>query len=250
MAGFPAFPLQGTAITTSINSAKVGVTYPINIYTPAAYAATTDSLPVIYTLDGGNDHAPRFENIALMLEQQGIRAILVGIGNYARRETDYRLPGATSYYEFLTTELIPSVESKYRVDAKARTLAGHSYGGLFALLGLLMDRPDKQYFSSFIATDGSFWYQPELINAMEQNVFAASGGKLAATTLILSGASGFNGNNAFVEDIYQQLLARNYQGLTLQRLPVYNVSHSTVFNQAFADSLRILFKKTSSAVPV
>jgi predicted alpha/beta superfamily hydrolase len=41
--------------------------------------------------------------------------------------------GADRYLDFFERELIPRVEAAYRVDPGDRTLAGHSYGGLFSL---------------------------------------------------------------------------------------------------------------------
>lgn len=236
-------PLRGSVVTLSIDSVKVGATYPINIYTPADYATTNDRLPVVYALDGGNDSAPKFETMASILEQQGVRAILIGIGNRARRQTDYRMPGATDFQAFVTTELIAWVEPKYRIDASARTLVGHSYGGLFVYLELLMERPNEKFFNNFIALDGSFWYQPEVLGDMEKALYLASGAKLPNTRLILTGALQSSGNDAFVELTYQKLLARQYQGLNMQRLPAYDLSHNEMFAPAFADSIRTLFEK-------
>ena len=48
------------------------------------------------------------------------------------RTRDYNLPGAYTYYKFLTPDLIPYIEAKYKVAADQRTLEGHSFGGMFA----------------------------------------------------------------------------------------------------------------------
>ena len=154
---------------------------------PADYASTTDRLPVIYTLDGGIDNGNRFSRMVTITQEQGVRAVLIGIGGYARRETDYRLPGAGSFYAFVTTELIPYIESRYRIDPATRTLAGHSYGGFFTVMALLEDRPASRYFENFISQDIATFDQETLLFAMEQELFSASSGNLPGTTLILSG---------------------------------------------------------------
>ncbi len=238
-----AYPLQGAITTHSIDSKMTGATYPINVYTPSNYVAGSAALPVIYATDGGNDAYPGFQTMATILEQQGIRAIMIGIGNFARRDIDYRLPGANNYYIFLTIELIPFIEKLYSIDSKNRTLTGHSYGGLFSFLAMTLDIPSNGYFRNFIALDGSFWHQTDLLNAMENQMFVTSVGKLPNTTLVLSSASDRTGNDPFVEATYQRLLGRNYQGLTLQRIPTYAMGHMEMFGPGFRDSVRLVFGK-------
>src|SRR6185437_3262107 len=154
----------------------------------------------IYATDGVADLSDptqyngwQMSDMARILEAKGLRAIIVGIGNYERRSTDYLLPGATNYYGFVTTELIPYVEKHYRASPSNRTLSGHSYGGLFAGLAMLMDRPGNRYFTNFISLDGSYFSQPSLTAGMEQTLLASSGGSLPNTTLVLSSSSGGNG---------------------------------------------------------
>lgn len=236
----PTTTLEGSVKGTSIYSAKTGAVYPIYVYTPSDYATTTDQLPVIYMTDGGYDADDHFTKTALMMEARGLRGIIVGIGNFARRATDYRLPGAANYYDFLTTELIPAIEPQYRVKTTTRTLVGHSYGGLFTVLSLFMDRPTKLFFANFISLDGSFWDQTDALYAMEQTTFDDSAGNLPGTRLVLSSAA-FEGNDIYVEDLYQRLLARNYLGLQMTRFPAYPFGHLAMFNDAMSDSLRVVF---------
>ena len=235
--------LNGSITTnTVISSNNTGASYQVSVYLPADYALTTDILPVIYALDGGVDNGDRFLNMAKITEQQGVRAVLIGIGGYARRETDYRLPGANNFHAFVTTELIPFIESKYRTDPSTRTLSGHSYGGFFAVVALLMDHPDRRYFANYISQDTATADQEALLFEMEQQLFTASAGKLPGTTLILSGATGTLGNDVSVEAVYQRLLMRNYQGLKLQRIPAYSLGHMEMFEPSFRDSIHLLFE--------
>ncbi len=236
------YPLLGKVTILGIDSKLTGATYPINVYTPANYVAGGTPLPIIYATDGGSDSYPNFQVMATILEQQGVRAIMVGIGNYARRETDYRLPGAPNFYAFITQELIPFIEPKYSVDPKARTLSGHSYGGLFALLAMTMDRPANAYFRNFSAMDGAFSYQNNWLNERETQMFVASAGKLPNTTLVLSSAT-IAGFDTIVESTYQRLLARNYENFSLNRISGYMMGHDEMFIPAFRDSMRLLFPK-------
>ena len=90
--------LNGSITTnTVVPSNNTGASYQVSVYVPADYATTTDSLPIIYALDGGVDNEDRFLNMAKITERQGVRAVLIGIGGYARRDTDYILPGASNF---------------------------------------------------------------------------------------------------------------------------------------------------------
>ena len=225
---------------TVVPSNNTGANYQVSVYLPADYATTTDNLPVIYALDGGVDNGDRFFKMATITEEQGVRAVLIGIGGYARRETDYRLPGASNFYAFVTTELIPFIESKYRIDPDTRTLAGHSYGGFFTVVALLTDRPDRRYFANFISQDIDTSDQDVRLFEMEQQLFTASAGNLPGTRLILSGDR--LGNDVAVEAVYQRFGMRNYQGLQLQRIPAYSLGHMEMFEPSFRDSIRLLFE--------
>lgn len=239
--GAPASSLKGSVTTNIVlASSNTGAIYQVSVYLPADYAATTDPLPVIYALDGGTDNGDRFVRMATITEVLGVRAILIGIGGYSRRDIDYRLPGASNFYDFVTLELIPFIESHYRIDPGTRTLAGHSYGGFFVVVALLMDRPNRRYFENFIAQDLSSADQEAQLFTMEQQLFTASSGQLPGTTLIISGDS-LGGYAVDVENVYQRFLARSYQGLNLQRIPDYALGHQEMFEPSFRDSIRLVF---------
>ncbi|MFZ6871300.1 alpha/beta hydrolase [Undibacterium sp. Di27W] len=221
-------------------SKSTGVLYPINVYVPADYARTSDALPVIFTLDGELSGGP-FEVMRRILMDEGTRVILVGVATAGKRDFDYLLPGATDFYKFLSNELVPSIEVDYRVNSKQRTLVGHSFGADFVQTALTLDRPDKRVFRNFIAVDGPLRNPVE--NAQLDNaMFLASAGKMPDTTFVYASAGGA-GFDSDVEAAYQKMLARNYQGLNLIRLPAYKTDHGGVFTPAITDVLHLLFKK-------
>lgn len=248
-AGFTTTPIRGSIVTDSVASAVLpgAGSYPLAIYLPADYASTSDSLPVIYATDGVADLSDptqyngwQVPDMARILEAKGKRAIIVGIGGYERRNTDYLLPGATAFYSFVTTELIPYIEKKYRASPNGRTLSGHSYGGLFTGLAMMMDRPSQRYFSNFISLDGSYFDQADLTASMEQTLRSGSGGGLPNTLLVLTSSSA--GNDAYVDTFYQQLQALDIQGWQVTRVPNYNTGHLQMFDEGFTASVDIVFK--------
>ncbi len=242
----PAEPSLQTPLAGSINknmvvdSIQTGGSYRINIYLPSNYASTNDRLPVIYVLDGGPDNG-LFTPIAHITEGLGVRAIIVGIGGFARRSTDYRYPGLNPYYTFLTTELLPKVESTYRIALDQRTLVGHSYGGYFAAAAMLLDRMAGHTFSNFIVMDMATHEQGAPLADMERTMFTATGGKLPGTRLILSGDS--FGNAKDVDGFDKMISARGYQGLELRHIPTSSYGHVDMINPAYKESLRLTFKQ-------
>lgn len=229
--------VYGTTQTSSIASTQVGTTYNLFVYLPPGYSTdTSKNYPVIYGLDG--DY--RFNAMAGYVDNDQIKAILIGIGRGDRRNIDYGLPGATTYYNFLTLELIPFIESQYRVDTSNRTITGHSFGGLFVGLALFNDRLNAtHYFKNFIAQDPTFYYQLGNLTTLEQQAFDASNGTLPVTVVLSSDVCC---NEPETLLIYNKLVSRNYTGLNILKLPAYNVGHEGMFNPSFDTSIRYIFK--------
>jgi hypothetical protein len=239
-------PIAGVVTQYRLTTAlPIGqTTYPVQVYVPADDASTSGPLPVIYATDGGPlTSAPvsvtwEFSDMVRIIEAQHLRIAVVGIGGSETRSTDYLLPGADRFYQFLTTEIIPFVEARYDIDSTNRTLSGHSYGGLFCGLVFLQEHPGARFFSNYIALDGSFWVNPIGNVAMEQALVDATGGALPDTTLVLSSSA--QGNDASVTLFYQQLAACGFQGLQLDRIPNFNTGHLLMYDEAFAASLQLI----------
>ena len=49
---------------------------------------------------------------------------------------DIQTGGAPLFLDFISKELLPFIDSNYRIDTKNRILCGYSFGGLFALYTL------------------------------------------------------------------------------------------------------------------
>lgn len=67
--------------------------------------------------------------------------------------------GAATFVRFMQEELIPKIESTYRVLPE-RTLVGHSLGGLF-VLSAFIERP--ALFRHYIAIDPSLWWDDQVL---------------------------------------------------------------------------------------
>jgi len=261
---------SGSVVSATIQSAQTGAVYPLYIYLPASYANGTGTYPVIYVTDGDAAFPPagRFVNFTRILQRKGIDAILIGIGGTTRRSKDFVLPGAVAYHEFITQELIPSIETKFRADPKRRILSGISLGGSFVVTSLFLEAPDRLSFSCYISADGSF-FQPSFL-ALEEKFSNAMGTQSIPVTLILARAGSSyempqpfatgNGanlrtatanlsrglgdftNSAEVDSLYRRMLKRRYVDLILVETS-FNTGHIQADNPSFEDAMTRIFKQ-------
>ncbi|AUC81523.1 alpha/beta hydrolase [Lacinutrix sp. Bg11-31] len=161
--------------TFTIESSEVAEARVITVWKPADYFKTTDSLPVIYMLDGGvKEDFPHIANtISKLVESKSIPPIiLVGIENTERRrdltgasqikEDEGIAPltdGASRFRKFVSDELFLEINKRYRTtDYKG--VIGESVAGLFVVETLLL-KPEM--FNFYIAMDPSLWWNNALI---------------------------------------------------------------------------------------
>jgi enterochelin esterase-like enzyme len=234
-------------VAGSITSARTGATYPLEIYLPASYdGGSVAAYPVIYAMDGDavfNAPGTRFENFERILEQRHAQAILVGIGGTARREQDYLLPGARAYHDFLTQELVPFIEARYRADAHKRMLTGLSWSGSMTGLALFMEAASGTLtFSHFLAFEASFDSQEAENNALEQRMFDAWGRNkpLPATLVLTRCDSPRDCNFGNVNDMYKRLRSRGYPQFVMTET-TYIQTHPGTDVASFADVAARLF---------
>jgi predicted alpha/beta superfamily hydrolase len=71
---------------------------------------------------------------------------------------EVRSGGGRQFFRFIEEELIPLVETEYRVNPKERTLVGHSLGGLFALHAMLWK---PELFKHYVASSPSLYWRDE-----------------------------------------------------------------------------------------
>ncbi len=162
----------------TVFSDSIGERYSVYVKLPKHYGRNSDEkYPVIYHVDGN----AYFDQIATTVEglyrkkRISIEPIVVGIG-YGNaylmdslRYRDYTYPavkseegevsgGGKEFYDFITQEIIPKIDSTYRTDTSNRTLMGHSLGGYFTLYALLRTTSKSSGFRNFVAASPSIWY--------------------------------------------------------------------------------------------
>ena len=235
-------PVAGSRVVSdSIISSNTGAIYNLDIYLPASYDGGSTSYPVIYALDGDalfNPPGTRFANLKDILDKRGTQAILVGIGGTARRGTDYVLPGAIPYHGFLTQELVPFIEAKYRSDAKKRILTGLSLSGSMTGIVLFLEGAKNNLtFSYFLSFEGTYDGQGTQYQNLEQAMHdGLAGNPLPATLFLTRCANVTSCNFNPVDSMYQRLLARAYPGFTVTET-TYSTSHPGTDIPSFTDAI-------------
>jgi len=156
--------------TFNIESVQLGETRIINIWTPISYQYDSNKYPVLYMADGGiKEDFPHIANtISKLIDEKSIPPIiLVGIENTERgrdltafSESEYDAQycplsdGAKIFRAFISQELMPEVNSKYRTSNR-KGIIGESLSGLF-VMETFMQHPET--FDFYIAFDPSLWW--------------------------------------------------------------------------------------------
>ncbi|MEP6921251.1 MAG: alpha/beta hydrolase-fold protein [bacterium] len=212
----PAFAQVGTIKRLTIKSTVLGEDRVILVRTPAGYDTNKLSYPVLYMTDG-DAHIAHSSTTVEFLARNGRMSemIIVGIPNTDRTRdltptaavgpNAAQFPtagGADKFLKFIETELIPEIEKNYRVQPY-RVLAGHSFGGLFALHAMIT-RPEL--FKSYIAVSPSLqWSDEATLKRME--AFLAGRKELDATLFTSLGNEPGDIGNAFVS--FKKLLEKS-----------------------------------------
>jgi enterochelin esterase-like enzyme len=168
-------------------------TLTIKIALPEGYDPTTDQrYTSIYIQDANYffDDAPGLldeylvrgegmTKIVRSLEEEGKipQAVLIGIGYSEEQRDRFTRENANQFYDFFKEDLIPLIESKYKVSLSGqdRVLFGYSSSGHFSTYVLFSDVSNNQMtFSKFISIAGV--YYPELaVYSLEEKLFQEKG---------------------------------------------------------------------------
>jgi predicted alpha/beta superfamily hydrolase len=165
-------PASGAVKRLTLRSAVLGEDRIVLVRTPAGYETNKLSYPVLYMTDG-DAHMGHTSSSIEFLFQNGRMPdlIVVGVTNTDRTRDltpsksttknatgQVQFPtsgGADNFLKFFETELIPEIEKQYRVQPY-RILAGHSFGGLFAIHAMI-SKPGV--FNSYIAVSPSLQWE-------------------------------------------------------------------------------------------
>jgi uncharacterized protein len=178
----------------TLASDHTGRTYHIHVRLPEGYDAQAgETYPVVYLLDGDSLWPILASNHLFLTYDDGLpEAIVVGIayGSFSpginARSVDFMAPGdhayeagAPAFARFLSGELLPLVEARYRADPERRILFGQSRGGSFVLYSAVTD-PDLFWGRiasnpAFAPTEAMFFADPAAGSRTDLKLMIASG---------------------------------------------------------------------------
>lgn len=165
----------GNSKSYSITSTFTGSEYNLEILYPVNYDPSLE-YQTVYLLDGDF----YFSELAdIVTSKYAAEIILIGIGykNENKRETDYTYPaddmvsnsgGGEKYIQFINNELIPYVENSLLIKSSEKTLAGHSYGGYFALYQLFQQDYPNPFNNIIAASPSLFWHEAYMLDLENQ----------------------------------------------------------------------------------
>jgi predicted alpha/beta superfamily hydrolase len=170
--------------TIVIYSEAVQDSFYIFIKTPKGYDKNPDKkYPTIILLDGDIAFPMAWSVVRYLQYGNYVPDVfIVGIGyggllsskTINHRERDYSISrldsikdsgGGEKFLEFIKKELIPFLNTKYRIDSAKLTLSGHSLGGLFVLYTLFAE---PELFSSYISSSPYTLYDIKYLLSLEE----------------------------------------------------------------------------------
>ncbi len=145
--------------------------------------------------------------------------------------------GADKFLDFIRDELIPFIESNYRVSSTDRALQGTSSGGLFTLYTLFQH---PEMFQRYFAGSPSIkWDEPYMYKL--ENDFAASQKDLPVSLFMCVGGLERESYINNMKKMAQLLRSRNYPNFKLDTHIFESETHGTTGPASICRGLKILY---------
>jgi predicted alpha/beta superfamily hydrolase len=145
--------------------------------------------------------------------------------------------GSAQFLEFIEKELIPFVESAYRISPADRALGGYSYGGLFTLYAMF-SRPEL--FNTYYAGSPSIRYDNGFILTLEER-FALTHKDLNAKLFISAGGAEGAAMIDNMNLLAERLKSRNYGSLNLISTVFPDENHLTCVPASVMRAFQVLY---------
>lgn len=241
----------------TLSSVSVGDRFVISVGLPASYARdSTRRFAVLYVLDADKSFGIARDIADWLSWANEIEPlIVVGVGYetqwWSKRARDLtfsqdrgRLWGAfptagggAKFLGFLREELVPFVEREYRADTTRRTLAGLSFGGLFAMEALLSAR---RTFAQYIMIGPAFAWDSGAVMRREA-ARAATNQRLDARVYSAIGEKDDPHVPSTWRELMSRMQARGYTGLELTTEILPGETHISAWPVGLTRGLRQLF---------
>jgi len=239
-----------------LDSAIYGGGRTITVSLPWSYGDGNRSYPVLYLVDGGvrQDFLPMAGMSALgSLSMQYREFILVGVQTENRYleltavselEDDLRwIPengGADDFRRHLLDEVKPWIETRYRTSGED-AIIGESLAGLF-IAETFLRAPDS--FDHYIAVSPSLWWRAEGLSREAADLLAA--GEFGGRSLFLTIGDEGEDMQTGMDRLVAALEAGAPEDLNWWYQPMHHEQHSTIYNPATLQALRLVFAPDES----
>lgn len=252
---YPQVKIAGSEVR-EIQSAITGETYFIYVGLPRSYSDSVQTYPVLYIMDAEGAFGTYTEISRLLsLNNEVPELIIVGIAYgvsfneyFYYRQRDYtptavdEFPGSgggKNFLSFIHKELIPFIDTEYRVKKSERAISGFSYGGLFVLYALFHE---PQIFNRYHAGSSAFWWDNYVTFEYEQKYFEKSS-KLPLKLFLTAGSLEDQGGHLKPLKQFTQILnSREYSGLEFKSIILDEETHYSSCGSALTKGLKWLFK--------
>jgi predicted alpha/beta superfamily hydrolase len=241
------FVLENTQIVP-VQSKATGKAHELVVILPASYAANPGkTYPVLYFLDAYWDTpllSATYGN--LIYDNQVPEFIMVGLSypsgaNYdLERRRDFTITSidpdsgkADAFLAFLTTEVAPLVESRFRAEKTGRVIAGSSLGGLFAL-ATAYKAPG--FFAGHIAISPAAGWDHDALARLDAQ-WAQEHKALAARVFVSYGGAEYPAFREPIAALQRQLAGRRYQGMSLMNHMMQGLDHASVKGAGYVRAL-------------
>lgn len=236
------------------SSECVGKDLSISVALPRNYSEKK-SYPVIYVLDGDGAFT-LVESIIrpLMFSKEMPEALIVAIGYglvpgtdemMARRALDLTPTrdhneemdsgGGKEFLDFITDELMPLINERYRSDPDNCTLAGHSFGGLFAFY-TMFTRTDS--FNRYVSASPSIWWDDEVLRKYEENFRGSE-----TPVYLYLAIGGREKRVALFKDFTAGLTGEKYGNFRITSEVIRDSEHLSMLPVAYSFGFRAVFQK-------
>jgi predicted alpha/beta superfamily hydrolase len=235
-----------------------GRDYLLYIALPGSYAnSPTRTYPVIYACDPYWDFTLLMASHGNCVYDRSVpECIIVGIGYAgtnpdvgALRQLDYT-PGvepaidptgttsgqAVAFLDVIAGQIIPYVESHFRVDPGYRVLVGSSYGGLFTLFAAV-ERPGM--FQGIVAASPAAYWRTQYVLG-RYRAAAAAGTRIATRIFVSYAAAESVPITGSTRDFALEVPRLGIPGLVLAAREIDGERHSSTKPEAYNRGLRFV----------
>lgn len=235
----------------ALPSAVMGQTREINVWLPPGYAKGSQTYPVLYLLDGGQDQD--FHHISGIAQLGTIvgttrDVIVVGVASVDRRNelalptedpeliARYPTQGQSDRFRrFVSDEVMPFIEGRFRTSGET-ALMGESLAGLFVVETFLKE---PQMFDAYVAVSPSLWWDGGRL-ARQSGAHLRDHSNDPRTLILTLGDEGEE-MQAPMDVLTANLRDHALPGVTWDFTPRPTESHASIYHGAALDAFRRLY---------